>query len=89
MTKKNDKKETRVEREKEKVVEVKEKEKKESLWDRFMTYCHGVKVEAKRIHWTSKKDLAKYAAATLAFIVFFSLFFYLVNALFALLHSVL
>jgi len=89
MAKKNDKKETRVEREKEKLVEVKEKDTKESLWSKFMTYCHGVKVEAKRIHWTNKKDLAKYTGATLLFVVLFSLFFYLVNALFALLHSVL
>lgn len=82
-------KETRVSKEKEKVVEVKEKEEKVSLWDKIMNYFHGVKVEAKRIHWTSKKDLIKYSGATLLFVVFFSLFFYIVNALFAFLHSVL
>lgn len=63
------------------------KEKKESLWTRFMKFCHGVKVESKRIHWTTKKDLFRYSVATLIFVVFLSLFFYVIDILFALLHS--
>ena len=69
---------------KEKVVK---KEKKESLWARFMNFCHGVKVESKRIHWTTKKDLFRYSVATLIFVVFLSLFFYVIDIIFALLHS--
>ena len=68
--------------------EVKKKEKK-SLWSRFMTYCHGVKTEFKRVHWTSKSDLGRYSVATLTFVITFSLFFYGINALYALIHSLI
>ena len=69
--------------------EVKEKKdkKKDSLWTRFRNFCHGVRVESKRIHWTSRKDLVKYSIATLIFVVFLSLFFYIIDILFALVHT--
>ncbi len=76
-------------REEKKEVVKEVKEEKVTLWDKFMNFCHGVKVESKRIHWTDKKDLAKYSVATLLFVLFFSLFFYLINAIFALVHSLL
>ena len=62
---------------------LKEKKKTDnrSLWGRFMNYCHGVKTEFKRVHWTSKSDLGKYSIATLTFVIVFSLFFYGINAL--------
>ena len=62
---------------------------KDSLWARFRNFIHGVKVETKRIHWTTKKDLVKYSVATLVFVVFFSLYFYILDVLFALLHSLI
>lgn len=71
-----------------KKVEKENKEKK-SLWSRVMTFCHGVKVESKRIHWISKKELAKYSVATLIFVIFFSMFFYLVDVIYALVHSLI
>ena len=52
-----------------------------------MTYCRGVKNEFKRVHWTTKSDLTRYSIATLVFVIVFSLFFYGVNALNALIHS--
>ncbi len=72
--------------EKKKIVN---QEKKKSIWGRFMTYCHGVKTEFKRVHWTKKSDLGRYSVATLTFVIVFSLFFYGVNALYALIHSLI
>ena len=64
--KKDDKKKT-------KKKEVKKPEvKKESWW-------HGVKSEFKKVRWPSKKEMIKYSVATIAFIVFFALFFYLIE----------
>lgn len=69
--------------------ESKKNNEKTGLWTRFMVYCRGVKTEFKRVHWTTKKDLVRYSAATLIFVVVFSLFFYGINALYALLHSLI
>ena len=76
-------------KEKEKKVETKEVAEKEStnLWDKFMNFCHGVKSEGKKVRWTSKKDMVKYSIATIVFIVFCSLFFYSIDAIFALVQS--
>ena len=68
---------------------IKKQEKKKSIWGKFMTYCHGVKAEFKRVHWTTKSDLGKYSVATLTFVIVFSLFFYAVNTLYALIHSLI
>ena len=50
-------------------------------------YFKGVKKEAARIKWTSKKDLLKYATSTIAFMIFFGVFFYLIDLLVAVLRS--
>ncbi len=63
--------------------------KKESLWTKVMNFFHGVKTESKRIHWTEKKDLGRYTVATFVFVIFFSLFFYLVNVIYAFVQSLL
>lgn len=65
------------------------KEPKKNLWVRFRIFCHGVKSEFKKVHWPSKKDMIKYSIATIIFIIFCALFFYLINILFALVQSVL
>ncbi len=62
-------------------------ENKQNLWERFVSFCHGVKSEFTRVRWTSKKDMVKYSIATIAFIIFCSLFFYGVDAIFALIQS--
>lgn len=81
-----------------KVVEKKETKKqdtkkvkveKKSLWVRFRIFCHGVKSETLKVHWPSKDEMIKYSIATIAFVVFCSLFFYLINVIFALIQSVL
>lgn len=61
---------------------------KKSLWVRFRIFCHGVKSEAKKVHWPTKKDMVKYSIATVLFIVFCSLFFYVIDIIFALIQSI-
>ena len=50
-------------------------------------YFKGVKKEISRIRWTSKKELVKYSASTIAFMIFFGVFFYAIDLLVALLRS--
>lgn len=67
---------------------VKNTSEKKSLWVRFRIFCYGVKTEAKRVHWPTKKDMVKYSIATVLFIVFCSVFFYIIDILFALVQSI-
>ena len=53
----------------------------------MVEYVKGVKKERSRIKWTSKKDLLKYAISTIAFMIFFGVFFYLIDLLVAVLRS--
>ena len=66
-----------------------ENNEKKSLFAKFMIFCHGVKSEFKKVHWTSKNDMFKYSVATITFIIFSSLFFYIIDVLFALVQSLL
>ena len=63
------------------------KKEKKNLFERFMVFCHGVKSEFNKVHWTNKKDMIKYSISTVIFIIFCSLFFYLVDFIFALVQS--
>ncbi len=54
---------------------------------KFVDYFRGVKKEVARIKWTSKKDLFKYSLSTISFMIFFGVFFYLIDMLVALLRS--
>ena len=53
------------------------------LWERFMIYCHGIKEEWKKIHWTKKYDLVKYSIAVIVFVLLLGIFFYIIGAVFA------
>lgn len=53
----------------------------------MVEYFKGVKKEISRIKWTNKKDLVKYSVSTVTFMVFFGVFFYLVDLLVAILRS--
>ena len=64
------------------------KEKK-SILTKFRIFCNGVVSEFHKVHWPTKENMLKYSKATIFFIVFFSLFFYLINVLFALIQSLL
>lgn len=61
---------------------------KKSLWVKFRVFCHGVKSEFLKVHWPSKKDMFRYSIATIFFVVFCSLFFYLIDVIFALFQSI-
>ena len=54
---------------------------------KIVEYFKGVKKEVSRIKWTSKKDLLKYATSTIVFMIFFGVFFYLIDLLVAVLRS--
>ena len=61
----------------------KEVKEKNSLWVKFRIFCHGVVAETKKIHWPNKVQVFKYSVATIAFVVFLALFFYLIDVIFA------
>lgn len=65
----------------------KDKVEKKSLWVRFRIFCHGVKSECSKVHWPGKKDMLRYSIATIGFIIFCALFFYLINIIFALIQT--
>ena len=79
---KKDKKDKKIK--KDKTIKKEEKKEKKGLFTRFRIFCHGVKSEFNAVHWTSKSDMAKYSVSTILFIVFCSLFFYLIDFLFVL-----
>ena len=62
--------------------------KKEDIFVRFRIFCHGVKSEFEKVRWTPKSDMIKYSIASIFFIVFCSLFFYLIDVLFALAQTI-
>lgn len=53
----------------------------------MIEYFRGVKKEISRIRWTSKKELVKYSLSTIVFMLFFGVFFYVIDLLVALLRS--
>lgn len=73
--------------EKEKKIQKNSSGEKKGLWEKFLTFCNGVKGEFTRVHWPSKKDMVKYSVAAILFIVFFALFFYLIEVIFALIQT--
>lgn len=53
----------------------KAKKKRRNLITFVKDFFSGVKKEAKKVIWTSKKNLFKYSVATLVFMIFICLFF--------------
>ena len=51
-------------------------------------FFKGVKKEISRVRWPNKKELIKYSIATIIFIIFFSLFFYLFDTIVAILIKI-
>lgn len=50
-------------------------------------FMKEVRNEVKKVKWPSKKDMIKYSIATIVFVVFFGLFFYLIDLILALLKA--
>ena len=42
-----------------------------------------VKKELGRVKWPNKKDMVKYSIATITFVIFFAVFFYLIDLMVA------
>lgn len=62
-----------------KVTKEKKNKKKKS------GFFHEVRKEVSKVKWPSKKDMIKYSIATIVFIIFFAIFFYLIELILALL----
>lgn len=54
---------------------------------KVVDYFKGVKKEISRIKWTNRKDLIKYSISTVVFVLFFGVFFYVIDLLVAVLRS--
>ncbi len=53
---------------------------------KIKSFFRGVKKEAKVVRWPDMKSLVKYSCITIVMLVFFGLFFYGLDALFAVLR---
>jgi len=62
-------------------------EKKKNIFSRIIGYFKGVKKEISRIRWTKGKEMIKYSVAAVSFILFFCVYFYVIDLLIALLRS--
>lgn len=62
---------------------------KNSLWVRFRIFAHGVVSETKKVHWPKKDELIKYSIATIFLVVVMSVFFYIIDIIFAAVQSLL
>ncbi len=47
----------------------------------------GIKKEMEKVKWPSKKEMVKYSITTIIFIIFFALFFFSLDLIFAYLKS--
>ena len=54
---------------------------------KIKAFFHGVKKEAKRSHFPKGKELVKYSCISIFLIVFFALFFFGLDSLFAFLRG--
>jgi len=63
--------------------EIKELKSKYSSVGKETTFTYQVKEEMKLVRWPSAKEVLKYSIAVLVFIIFFGLFFYVINLVFA------
>ena len=61
---------------------------KKGFFAGIRNFFNGVVVEFKRVHWPSKKDMVKYSIATIFFIIFFGIFFYIIDIIFAFISSI-
>ena len=84
------KKETKVKKKKEepkKKKSTKNKEEKRKNKSGKGSFIKEVKEEVSKIKWPSKKEMTKYSAATIGFIIFFALFFYVIDLIIALIKA--
>ena len=58
------------------------------IFNTIKNYFSGVKKEIGRIRWTKPKDLAKYTISTLSFMIFFGIFFTVIDIVITVLRSI-
>ena len=46
---------------------------------RIRKFFSEVKKELGKVKWPNKKDMVKYSIATISFVIFFAVFFYLID----------
>ncbi len=56
---------------------------------KIKSFFKGIKKEAKAIRWPDGKNMVKYSCITVVMLIFFGLFFYASDALFALIRGLL
>lgn len=61
--------------------------KKVGLGKRIRLWFKTVIGELKKVKWPSKKDMVNYSIATIVFVLFFSIFFYLIELVVALIKT--
>ena len=84
----NKKKETKKKNVSSKNVSKKKKDtKKGKKKSGVLTFFKEVRSEVSKVKWPSKKDMVKYSTATIIFVIFFALFFYLIDLIIALLKA--
>lgn len=65
----------------------KEKKEKTSIFKRISNFFKSVLKEVKHVSWPTKKDMFNYSVATIMFVIFFGIFFYLIELLMAFLRT--
>ncbi len=70
-------------KEKKKGNKVKKEKQKHGLFGFF----REVKSEVSKVKWPSRKDMVKYSAATISFVIFFGVFFYLIETIMAIVKA--
>lgn len=74
-----------------KVENTKKKEskkiKKGKKHSKIVTFFKEVKKEVSKVKWPSKKEMFKYSVATIIFVLFFGVFFYVIDLIIALLKA--
>ena len=62
--------------------EVKKVGKKENLFKQ-------IKKEMSKVHFPNKKDMIKYSVATISFVIFFGIYFYVIELIMALVKTLI
>lgn len=52
-----------------------------------LAFVKDVRKEMSKVKWPGKKDMVKYSFATICFIIFFAVFFYIIEVVIALLKA--
>ena len=58
------------------------------IFSKIGAYFSGVKKEISRIRWTKPKDLLRYSISTLSFMIFFGIFFTVIDLVITVLRSI-